>query len=371
MSDSVNPHGSSPSEQVVGFRAMYDAGPPPWDIGRPQPAFLELAEQGVLAGRVLDVGCGTGEHALMAAARGLDATGIDAVPRAITLAQRKARDRGLAARFLVWDALKLPDLGEEFDTVVDSGLFHVFDDEDRRRFVASLHAIMPTGSRYHLLCFSDRQPGTSGPASSAPVGDQSGVRATGLASRCHRCCDDGYQYGCHRRKRLARQRHPRLSASRTLLGCSAGDVAADLLVSAAVVHGTPAAAEILGLIKKNPWAAGASLEPEKLRTSEQLECRQADRPKHRIQLRGFRPGQQICRIIWRQLGVSHGVRHEWPQVGPIRRRCRSFGACRRAVVDLCNLGESVDQDASQRMRSPDAVDAARGWSSAAVCRAAA
>ena len=163
MSDSVNPHGSSPSEQVVGFRAMYDAGLPPWDIGRPQPAFLELAEQGVLAGRVLDVGCGTGEHALMAAARGLDATGIDAVPRAITLAQRKARDRGLAARFLVWDALKLPDLGEEFDTLLDSGLFHVFDNEDRRRFVASLHAIMPTGSRYHLLCFSDRQPGASGP----------------------------------------------------------------------------------------------------------------------------------------------------------------------------------------------------------------
>ncbi len=163
MSDSENPRGSSPSEQVVGFGAMYDAGPPPWDIGRPQPAFLELAEQGVLAGRVLDVGCGTGEHALMAAARGLDATGIDAVPRAITLAQRKARDRGLAARFLVWDALRLPDLGEEFDTVVDSGLFHVFDDEDRRRFVASLQAVMPTGSRYYLLCFSDRQPGTSGP----------------------------------------------------------------------------------------------------------------------------------------------------------------------------------------------------------------
>jgi cyclopropane fatty-acyl-phospholipid synthase-like methyltransferase len=163
MSDSENPRGSSPSEQVVGFGAMYDAGPPPWDIGRPQPAFLELAEQGVIAGRVLDVGCGTGEHALMAAARGLDATGIDAVPRAITLAQRKARDRGLAARFLVWDALRLPDLGEEFDTVVDSGLFHVFDDEDRRRFVASLQAVMPTGSRYYVLCFSDRQPGTSGP----------------------------------------------------------------------------------------------------------------------------------------------------------------------------------------------------------------
>jgi cyclopropane fatty-acyl-phospholipid synthase-like methyltransferase len=142
---------------------MYDAGPPPWDIGRPQPVFLELAESGALSGRVLDVGCGTGEHALMAAAYGLDATGIDAVPRAINLAQRKARDRGLTARFLLWDALRLPDLGEQFDTVLDSGLFHVFDDEDRARFVASLTAVMPTSGHYYMLCFSDRQPGTFGP----------------------------------------------------------------------------------------------------------------------------------------------------------------------------------------------------------------
>jgi cyclopropane fatty-acyl-phospholipid synthase-like methyltransferase len=158
-----SPLDSSPSEQVGRFDASYAAGPPPWDIGRPQPSFLELAEQAVLAGRVLDVGCGTGEHALMAAARGLDATGVDAVPRAIDLAQRKARDRGLNARFLVWDALKLPDLGEQFDTVLDCGLFHVFDDDDRRRFVPSLHAVMPAGARYYMLCFSDRQPGTVGP----------------------------------------------------------------------------------------------------------------------------------------------------------------------------------------------------------------
>src|SRR5688500_15452734 len=80
---------------------------PPWDIGRPQPAFAELAAAGALAGPVLDVGCGTGEHVLMAAARGLDAVGIDIAPTAIRLAEAKAEGRGLPARFIVGDACSL------------------------------------------------------------------------------------------------------------------------------------------------------------------------------------------------------------------------------------------------------------------------
>jgi cyclopropane fatty-acyl-phospholipid synthase-like methyltransferase len=144
------------------FDALY-AGTPPWDIGRPQPAFLALAEAGAIRGRVLDVGCGTGEHVLMAAGLGLDATGLDAAPRAIDAARRKARDRGLTARFLLWDALRLAELGERFDTVLDSGLFHVVADEDRSRFVDGLGAVVRPGGRYLMLCFSDRQPGLCGP----------------------------------------------------------------------------------------------------------------------------------------------------------------------------------------------------------------
>jgi SAM-dependent methyltransferase len=144
------------------FDASY-AGTPPWDIGRPQPAFLRLAEAGELRGRVLDAGCGTGEHALLAAGLGLAATGLDRAPTAIRLAQGKARERGLRARFLVWDALDLPALGEQFDTVLDSGLFHSFDDADRARYVEGLEAAVAQGGRYHLLCFSDREPGDWGP----------------------------------------------------------------------------------------------------------------------------------------------------------------------------------------------------------------
>ena len=144
------------------FDALY-AGTPPWDIGRPQPAFLALAQDGAVQGRVLDVGCGTGEHVLMAAGLGLDATGVDAAATAIDAARGKARDRGLTARFIVWDALRLAALGELFDTVLDSGLFHVFQDDDRPRFVDGLRAVIRPGGRYLMLCFSDRQPGVWGP----------------------------------------------------------------------------------------------------------------------------------------------------------------------------------------------------------------
>ena len=100
---------------------------------------------------------------MMAAAHGAGALGVDVAPSAIAQARRKAAERGSAARFEVADVLDLGRLGLTFDTVVDSGLFHVFDDGDRARYVASLAAVMRPGSTCYLLCFSDRQPGTMGP----------------------------------------------------------------------------------------------------------------------------------------------------------------------------------------------------------------
>ncbi|MFY9932314.1 MAG: class I SAM-dependent methyltransferase [Streptosporangiaceae bacterium] len=139
------------------------SAPAPWDIGRPQPVFVRLAEQGLLSGQVLDSGCGTGEHTLLAAEHGADAVGVDLSPRAVELARAKAADRGLAVRFEVADALELAGLGLAFDAIIDSGVFHVFDDSDRSRYVVSLASALRDGGHCHLLCFSDRQPGTCGP----------------------------------------------------------------------------------------------------------------------------------------------------------------------------------------------------------------
>ncbi|HYS35549.1 MAG TPA: class I SAM-dependent methyltransferase [Pseudonocardiaceae bacterium] len=161
MADS-SPHPYPASTKPRSPEDLY-LDPPPWDIGRPQPAFLALAHADALHGRVLDVGCGTGEHTLMSAGLGLDATGVDLASNALRTAQDKAHDRGLPARFLRQDARHLADLGESFDTVLDCGLFHIFAGEDRVAYLDSLRSVLAPGGRYFMLGFSDQQPGEWGP----------------------------------------------------------------------------------------------------------------------------------------------------------------------------------------------------------------
>jgi SAM-dependent methyltransferase len=138
-------------------------GTPPWDIGRHQPVFEQALREGAIRGPVLDVGCGTGENALYLAAQGHDVTGVDAVPAAIAAARDKADARGLRVDFVVGDALALGTLGRRFATVIDSGLFHTFDDEERERFRESLAAALEPGGRYLVLCFSERELREGGP----------------------------------------------------------------------------------------------------------------------------------------------------------------------------------------------------------------
>jgi SAM-dependent methyltransferase len=112
---------------------------------------------------VLDVGCGTGEHVLYLARRGYEAWGIDSAPLAIEKAREKSAQRGIPATFVVADAFELRGLQRTFDTVVDSGLFHVFSPEQRPGFVASLGEVVSPGGSYLMLGYSNQVPGVGPP----------------------------------------------------------------------------------------------------------------------------------------------------------------------------------------------------------------
>jgi SAM-dependent methyltransferase len=168
MSERSGPHaddlfgGRQPTshERMTGrpWDSSYQDGPAPWDLGRPQPAIVRLAAEGGFAGTVLDAGCGTGENALHLASLGLSVLGVDVAETALSIAQAKAHDRGIEAEFATADALHLERLGRSFNTVLDCGLFHTFNADERPEYAVSLASVTKPAGTLHVLCFSDTGP---------------------------------------------------------------------------------------------------------------------------------------------------------------------------------------------------------------------
>jgi len=144
------------------FEELYK-GAPPWEIDGPQSEIAGLAERGEIRSAVLDVGCGTGENALYLAKIGFEVVAVDIVAAAVEKALSKAKERSLAPAFLVWNCLELEHLERRFNTVIDSGFFHVLPDKKRPVFVKSLSSVLHPGGTYFVICFSEHEPGSWGP----------------------------------------------------------------------------------------------------------------------------------------------------------------------------------------------------------------
>ena len=152
------------SEGGHDFAEMYAEGIPPWQIDRPQPEVLQLIENGNFESPVLDLGCGTGDNTIELARRGLVVKGLDAVPEALRRARQKTEQAGLkqSPEFILGDALRLAESGLKARTVLDCALFHTFSDEERKKYIRGLEAVLSSGGRLHILSFSEmetRQPG--------------------------------------------------------------------------------------------------------------------------------------------------------------------------------------------------------------------
>jgi SAM-dependent methyltransferase len=141
--------------------ASYRDGPAPWDIGGPQPAVVRLASEGGFFGAVLDVGCGTGENGLLIASLGLSVLGVDVAETALAMAREKAADRGIAIELAAADAFDLDRLGRRFQRVLDCGLFHTLDGDERAGYVASVASVTERDGTLYVLCFSDIGPDTA------------------------------------------------------------------------------------------------------------------------------------------------------------------------------------------------------------------
>jgi len=130
-------------------------GPPPWNIGEPQPEFAALVAAGKFRSDVLDAGCGYAELSLALAADGYTVVGVDLTPTAVAAANRAAQERGLnTASFVQADITALTGYDDRFKTVVDSTLFHSLSVEDRDGYLRSVHRAAAPGANYYVLVFA-------------------------------------------------------------------------------------------------------------------------------------------------------------------------------------------------------------------------
>ncbi len=136
------------------FDSAYETHTAPWVIGEPQPSVLALESTGRLRSPVLDIGCGLGEHTILLTRLGYQVRGIDFAPHAVEQARANAAARGVDAHFEVGDAFDL-DPATPYETILDSALFHIFDDTDRAQYVQSLHRAIRPGGYVHVLALSD------------------------------------------------------------------------------------------------------------------------------------------------------------------------------------------------------------------------
>jgi SAM-dependent methyltransferase len=148
------------SDEVMDWDGAYRGegefeGPPPWNIGEPQPELAALIAAGKFRSDVLDAGCGYAELSLSLAADGYTVVGIDLTPTAVAAATKAAQDRGLSnATFIQDDITSFTGFDGKFNTVADSTLFHSLPIDGRDGYLRSVHRAAAPGASYFVLVFA-------------------------------------------------------------------------------------------------------------------------------------------------------------------------------------------------------------------------
>lgn len=131
-------------------------GSPPWDTGITPPEVFEFVKSHP-AGRVLDIGCGTGTNIITLAKTGWRVTGFDFASRAIRIAKRKIKKAGVQADLFTDDVARMKNITGQYDLALDIGCFHGL--ENKAGYLAQLDRILVPGGFWLIYGFLTQDPG--------------------------------------------------------------------------------------------------------------------------------------------------------------------------------------------------------------------
>ena len=154
---------NQPGMSLDKFRQEYETRKPDWDIGEPQNYFVKTFGKSRPKSPVLDIGCGTGDLSSYIASLGCEVTGIDFAPEAIEIAKGRSLEQWPELTFQVEDVFSLPNLGKQYQTILDCGFFHMLDDKARVRYSSILHNILEPGGKLYMLNFAVELPAPNAP----------------------------------------------------------------------------------------------------------------------------------------------------------------------------------------------------------------
>ncbi len=145
----------------IAYRLMYALGFAPWD--RVLPGELKRAIEGPEAlpkGRALDLGSGMGAKAVYMAEHGWEVTAVEAIPRALREAERRAEIAGVKVDFRRGDVSRLGDLSLEpgYSLLFDFGCYHGLKAVERARYAEGVTQLAAPGATLLMMAFTRAVP---------------------------------------------------------------------------------------------------------------------------------------------------------------------------------------------------------------------
>ena len=132
-----------------------------WQAWRTEILALIASDGFPKSGKVLELGCGAGDVALLFAEKGYQVHGIDIAPSAIEWAREKSLKANIRAEFEIGDVTKL-GRGEDgyFDIVIDGHCLHCIIGDDRAEMLKEAYRVLRPGGVFYVssMCGDPKEP---------------------------------------------------------------------------------------------------------------------------------------------------------------------------------------------------------------------